>query len=636
MKYAILGVMYCLLSFCAAFSDTPHRDKIPLKNLPLATGNEKVSISPHRATPPAPRNPLSTDDYVGEIDTVGTTWSPLQHNGSCGRMIRVDGLSNIHAVWTNALDAGLVSRHIYYNMLDSTGWVWDSVGTAVESSNRGGYVTLGMNADGYPFPCFHVLTAGDDSHSAVAADLFPGTGSFQFWELPYVWNPNVLELIWPTIAVDIQGLLHVVSTENPASGIPATPMRMYYCQGIYDPGNFEFEFQQSQTLIGWTETFAADIAASRYSDRVAIVYAGMRENLSGGFNQYNNDIYLVVSEDGITWDFDHPVNVTNFIYPDPSLLPDTLAAMKDTLRAYTDASVFFDHNDDIHVAFTTPYYDEIRNLTSRNNSLIWHWSEETGYYSLVSDGWFGDVPYECGACNRFVQRPCICEDENSGDLFITYQLYDSSDISASGYPQAEIMVSRSTTGGIYWSTGIDVTNTHAPGGESGYCLSEYSITCNETVEAEQIHVLHLIDTGGGYEEGSLDYVIYQKVPIDEIPSTPLMPVRPMHVDSTGMPPVEVIDQPNADVIPGEFRLYQNYPNPFNAATNIRFQVANTGRFQIAVYNLLGQEVTTILDKVMSPGSHVIQFNASMLSSGVYFYQLTAADFKAAKKMILIK
>jgi hypothetical protein len=552
-------------------------------------------------------------------------------------MIRLDPDGNVHVVWMNALDAGLVWRHIYYNVMTSTGWVCGEQGTAIENATRAGYVTLGMNSEGCPFPCFHVTVTGTIAHAAVAANFYPGW-PFMYWELPYV---GTLELIWPTIAVDIQDRLHIVSTENPASGIPATPMRMYYCRGTYDPINFEIEYQQNQTLIGWTETIAADIAASRYSDRVAIAYTGMRENLSGGVNQYNNDIMLVVSEDGVTWDFDHPINVTDFIYPDPSLLPDTLAAMKDTLRAYTDASVFFDHLDNVHVAFTTPYYDEIRGYISQNNSLIWHWSERTGYYSLVADGWFGDASYECGAWNRFVQRPCICEDEGSGDLFITYQQFDTSDTSAEGFYQSEVLISRSTTCGVYWSESIDVTNTHAPFPPNESCLSEYSITCNETVEDDHLHMLHLIDTDGWqstnpYGEYTLDYVIYQKVPIGRIPATPLMPVRPMHVDSIGMPPLEVADKPNGSTMPDQFRLYQNYPNPFNAVTNIQFEVAIAGRVQISIYNILGQEVMTIRDKIMSPGMYVIQFDASMLSSGLYFYQLEAGDFKATEKMILIK
>jgi len=643
MKYAVLGLSLSFLVFCTSVAYPRTQDKVPVQNLPLLSGDETLGLSPPRIKPPGHLIPFSTDDYVGEIDTVGTTWYPLQHHGSCGRMIRVDQSGNIHVVWTKGYEAGSVNRHVYYNLYDSTqGWVWGEVGWWVESTTRGGYTTLGVDTDCSPFPAFHVVTPISPlgkAHTAVATD-FMHSYPFQFWEAPYVGNP-VLEVIWPKIAVDVQGRLHVVSTENPVSGISGTPMRMYYCRGTYDPIAFNIEYQPNQTLVDWTETIAADIAASRHSDRVASVYTAIRTTLQGDTNQYNNDINLVISEDGVTWDFGRSINVTDFIHPDTSLFPDTLAAMGDTLRAYTDASVFFDHNDNIHVAFTTPYYDAIRGFISQNNSLIWHWSEETGYFSLVADGWFGDVPYACGPWQRFVQRPCICEDETTGDLFITYQLFDTSDFAGTGFYQSEVMISRSTSAGLYWSTGIDVTNTHAPGAEPDSCLSEYSITCNETVEDGHVHILEFVDTDGmqwlnPYGEYTLDYVIYQKVPIDEIPATPLMPVRPMHVDSSGMPPLAVPEQPHAGIIPDQFRLYQNYPNPFNVSTTIRFDVPLSAHVTLKIYNVLGREVLTLVDARLLPGSYRVEFNAAEYASGVYFCRLASSDRSETRKMVLLK
>jgi len=636
MKHTILGVVYYFLSFCTTFSTSLCQDRVPAQDLPLETGSEISSVAPRRTAPPGSSNPFSTDDYVGEIDTVGTTWFPLQHNGSCGRMIRVDQSGNSHVVWTNGLDAGLFQRHVYYNLYDSTQG-WGEIGWPVESTTRGGYTTLGVDADSYPFPAFHVVTPISplgDAHTAVAA-LFWQMGVFQFWETPYVGSP-VLELIWPKIAVDLQGRLHVVSTENPASGIPGDPMRMYYCRGTYDPIAFHIEYQPNQTLIGWTETIAADITASRHSDRMALVYTAIRTTLQGDTNQYNNDLNLVVSEDGASWDFSHPINVTSFIPPDTSLFPDTLAAMGDTLRAYTDASILFDQDDNIHVAFTTPYYDEIRGLISQNNSLIWHWSEAIGDFSLVADGWFGDVPYTCGPWQRFVQRPCICEDENSGDLYITYQMFDTSDVSAGNIPQSEVIISRSTSGGMYWSTGTDVTNTHSPGAPAGSCLSEYAVTCNETVEDGHIHILEFVDTDGMQwlnpsGEYTLDYVIYHKVPIDEIPATPLMPVRPLHVDTTAVP-----EQPHTGIIPAQFRLSQNYPNPFNAVTNIRFYVPYSTHVRVSVYNILGEKMITLIDKDLNPGTHTVLFDGTEFSSGVYFYEMEAGNNGEVKKAILLR
>lgn len=98
-----------------------------------------------------------------------------------------------------------------------------------------------------------------------------------------------------------------------------------------------------------------------------------------------------------------------------------------------------------------------------------------------------------------------------------------------------------------------------------------------------------------------------------------------------------------------FSLSQNYPNPFNPATTIRFTVptppissplakgrTKEGFVKLIVYNTLGQQVATLVDEQKAPGSYEIKFDASNLSSGVYFYKLQAEDFASVKKLMLIK
>ncbi len=89
-------------------------------------------------------------------------------------------------------------------------------------------------------------------------------------------------------------------------------------------------------------------------------------------------------------------------------------------------------------------------------------------------------------------------------------------------------------------------------------------------------------------------------------------------------------------LPSEFALSQNYPNPFNPSTKIAFSVPNQGNVTLKVYNLLGQEVATLLNEVRTAGVHEVSFNGINLSSGVYFYTLTSGDFVSTKKMMLIK
>ena len=88
--------------------------------------------------------------------------------------------------------------------------------------------------------------------------------------------------------------------------------------------------------------------------------------------------------------------------------------------------------------------------------------------------------------------------------------------------------------------------------------------------------------------------------------------------------------------PAEYSLEQNYPNPFNPSTNINFSLAEDGVVKIAVYDMLGQKVSVILDEFREAGSHTMTFNASDLPSGTYFYTLETPQFRQTKKMILTK
>jgi hypothetical protein len=89
-------------------------------------------------------------------------------------------------------------------------------------------------------------------------------------------------------------------------------------------------------------------------------------------------------------------------------------------------------------------------------------------------------------------------------------------------------------------------------------------------------------------------------------------------------------------IPQSFQLFHNYPNPFNPNTNIRFQIADFGFVSLKVYDVLGNEVATLVYAEKQPGIYEVEFNAVELPSGIYFYQLKCGNFILTKKMLLLK
>jgi hypothetical protein len=93
---------------------------------------------------------------------------------------------------------------------------------------------------------------------------------------------------------------------------------------------------------------------------------------------------------------------------------------------------------------------------------------------------------------------------------------------------------------------------------------------------------------------------------------------------------------NQTELPEVYSLGQNYPNPFNPATKIDFSIPKSGNVILKIFDIVGKEVETLINKEMSAGNYTIDFNASRLSSGTYFYKLTSGVFSQTKKMILLK
>jgi len=96
-----------------------------------------------------------------------------------------------------------------------------------------------------------------------------------------------------------------------------------------------------------------------------------------------------------------------------------------------------------------------------------------------------------------------------------------------------------------------------------------------------------------------------------------------------------------DNLPNNFTLYQNYPNPFNPTTTIKYSVPyletqNLASVELAIYDVLGRRIKTLISRQQKPGNYKIEFNGSSLSSGIYYYRLSAGDFISTKCMVLLK
>ena len=114
------------------------------------------------------------------------------------------------------------------------------------------------------------------------------------------------------------------------------------------------------------------------------------------------------------------------------------------------------------------------------------------------------------------------------------------------------------------------------------------------------------------------------------------------VDLTGsVDQITNVQVGNLNLLPQEYGLKQNMPNPFNPATTINYQIPEAGRVKIVLYNVLGQEVRTLVDQSMEAGFHNVVWDGAdeygrRVASGLYVYRMTADDFNHIRKMILLK
>jgi hypothetical protein len=131
--------------------------------------------------------------------------------------------------------------------------------------------------------------------------------------------------------------------------------------------------------------------------------------------------------------------------------------------------------------------------------------------------------------------------------------------------------------------------------------------------------------------------------LDSRPISGINRYRLKQIDTDGVFEYSEIVEVKTD-IPTSFKLSQNFPNPFNPTTEINYSIPNNGinssisstNVALKIYDILGCEVATLVDKMQTPGNYSVTFNANQLSSGIYFYSIRTNVNVAIKKMILLR
>ncbi len=449
---------------------------------------------------------------IGEVDTVGITWHEEQFGcANPGPQIARDSVTgNIYIVWTYApYDHYWVTGGSAFNFYNpDSGWAYGDSG-------------LEMFPGVYNHEDHSVLLRGSSGGRDALEMIYGASGSFPTYRS--WWNGNQFESSpldtirfpyenTPIGALTNDGAVHILARGE----IWPSLYTLIYANYNLQPYTFT-GWQAIDTLSG-----GYCIATSPVTEKVAVIYNKQRDFLhhssSGPFD--DKDIYLITSSDGLNWDFQDKTNVTDCAESDP-------------FRPYYGSDLIIDYADNIHIAFNNLELkinraepDSYR--AEFNMCFIWHWSEVTDSFTVVADGWLRDPADNAilGYCSRTVNRPQMAINPANSYLYMLYERYYPDERSYLGYGVADLWITVSTDNGLNWSTGVNITDTHTSRCHPGDCSSEIQASLLDVVN-DTLHITYILDKDAGVaqeEEGSYtqNYVIYQKIPADLIPTTPLI------------------------------------------------------------------------------------------------------------------
>lgn len=614
MLSKITGLLIILFVFSIGISQAQTNKRLALKKKMVVTGLEKGDPNAETISYNTKSNLLPSKVFARDLTF---NWNPtnqwsgydLQSN-STPREIWVDTLNptNVHNIfmWSSQINYSFTDRTVQYLISSDGGVNFLNPGQVPSSGNRSGYGAIdGYSSDGTALVTLHSFDATSSTTRAlVFKDDDIGAGTFSTEYDPGV--PTTETTIWPRVAViDDNNLALAASGQTDVN-------HMYV--------NF---YNTTNGWAGW-QKFAGDQAetydwaVSEDGSTVGLVYEGNSTD--------NGDVYYRQTTDfGVTWD---STQIWQTYTNQDTIDLGCLRSCQLTFIGNTPVATF-------EVGGVTG-----GGLNPDYPSSIYFWNPELNGGLAFSVADTTTVPFNThwnyqNPSNQVesflpICKPSIGKSSKGNALFITfvattpYYYGDTTTNNVESYYAG--WFTSSFDSGATWSTPVQFTQDNFNGHLQDYrfvSLARVSAVHDDSICTVQMAVQ--VDSIPGSQVTSpsaftpqlsaTEYIVNTDV---VIPSLVILGVN------TGTQPVY------------SFSLQQNYPNPFNPTTAINYSLAKRSNVLLKVYNMLGQEVATLVNSQQEIGSHSINFDASKLASGLYIYKIQAGNFIQSKKMMLLK
>lgn len=542
---------------------------------PILTGSEVSSLPAYRGSYPSSYS-------LGAGDSIGFTTYDYGSNGSALKnLINFgDGAMSLGRMGATILDPGTADRGTWFSHSTDSGSNWPAF-TKVEVSRTGwGSIDQFSDVGGV-----EVVASHDFGVFAIKTNVDAARGVG-------IWSEaTVGASVWPRIAVTNPFSVHLVASfgGNPPTDISYT--RSTDAGATFDIVD-QLMFTASPGVLPGAD--AQDIAA--FGTSVAILNAS-------GVNLQGGDVGLMTSTDeGTTW--------TEQVIYDVAGAGE-LPSGTEEFQPDGSCAAVYDNNGNLHAVWST--FLAVGNVSNDPelfysvDAPIMYWSEATGVVPIAYPLPDTSIGLPNGRNGNYATAPDIGVDA-ANNLYVVYSSMVNDQDTAGLYFE-HLFAVRSYDNGATWTEPLELT----PG--TGFDASFPSIA--DLVD-DNMHIVYNCDPLAGNNLQGNHAQIQVAVMYLRAPAI-----------VTGV-------EPHDDGRPATFRLEQNYPNPFNPGSEIKFRIAESAPVSLVVFDILGNQVATLVNEVLPPGEYSQLFDGSRLASGVYFYRLSSGMNVASRKMVLLK